>query len=114
MSKATKNTSIDAAAEEIFRKWSQYLPANEAREQADNFMRHIVPPEFKQTTEAKYWEMLGMLPPAAQAGYGFLVGEAMNHTREGVPTFTAFVETIGGFFESLQPMTVAEFIALKL
>jgi hypothetical protein len=70
---------------------------------------------FKKSTEEKYWEMLGMLPPAAQTGYGFLVGEPLNHNSKGEPCFTAFVEKAGGkFFESVGPMTVAEFKALNV
>jgi hypothetical protein len=71
--------------------------------------------QFKNSTETKYWEMLGMLPPAIQTGHGFLVGEPMNHNSKGEPCFTAFVEKAGGqFFESKQAMTVDEFKALNV
>lgn len=35
--------------------------------------------EWRRSTEAKYWEMMGVLPPAASRGLGFLVGEPWDH-----------------------------------
>lgn len=69
---------------------------------------------FKKVTQDKYWDMLGCVPPACQTGYGFLVGEAMNHNSQGMPRFTAFVENNTGFYESVGPMTVLQFKTLKV
>lgn len=70
--------------------------------------------KFTKTTEAKYWEMLEVLPPAIMTGDGFLVGEPMDHNAQGQPRFSAFFEyPRGTFYESVGPMTVAEFRALQ-
>ena len=68
-----------------------------------DMLRKDAPMRWKKTTEARYWEMLGVLPPAAQAGYGFLVGEPMDHNREGYPRFSAFIEWGRGFYEAVEP-----------
>lgn len=69
---------------------------------------------WKQIEESRYWDMLGALPPAAQTGIGFLLGEAYSFARCSVTgneaqTFLAFAETGGVFFEASRPLTVAEF-----
>ncbi len=70
--------------------------------------------KFTKTTEARYWEMLEVLPPEIMTGYGFLVGEPMDHNSRGQPRFSAFVEyPAGTFFESVEAMTVGEFKAVK-
>ena len=70
---------------------------------------------WKKTTKSRYWEMLECLPPAAQTGYGFLVGEPWDHNADGWPRFEAFIETRSGeFWVSNQPITVPEFRALKV
>ena len=61
------------------------------------------------TTEGKYWEMLGVLPPASRAGCAFQVGEPMDH-RDGRPTFASFKEEPEGcFWESADPLTFRQF-----
>jgi hypothetical protein len=70
--------------------------------------------KWKPIDESRYWEMLGMLPPAAQTGIGFLLGEPYSHrlctvTGNGAATFSAFAEHAGAFFEAARPLTVAEF-----
>ena len=79
--------------------------------------------KFTKTTEARYWEMLEVLPPEIMTGYGFLVGEPMDHNSQGQPRFSAFVEWRAAgqmtprqtiYFESVAPMTVAEFKAVKV
>ncbi len=72
---------------------------------------------WKRIDESRYWEMLGMLPPAMQTGLGFLVGEAYTHrtcavTGEICAAFSAFAEHRGEFFEATGPMTRAEFRAV--
>ena len=69
---------------------------------------------WQPTTEERYWEMLEILPPAAQTGYGFLVGEPADHRRcevKGVtlPRYDAFIETEAGFFTADRPLTFFEF-----
>lgn len=73
---------------------------------------------WKEVTEARYWEMLGVLPPAIQTRLGFLVGEPMDHGRCTItshikPRFSAFAEVGGKFYECSRPMTIPEFKAIK-
>ena len=67
---------------------------------------------WNETTEDRFDEMLGVLPPAASTnGYrAFLVGEPMSH-RDGHPTFSAFTTKDGKRFESDDAVTFAEFKA---
>ncbi len=65
---------------------------------------------WKPTTEERFWEMLGCVPPAARSGSGFLVGEAYDH-RHGQPTFQAFKQVGEDFFQSATDITFAEFKA---
>jgi hypothetical protein len=70
--------------------------------------------KWNKTTEKTYWEMLEVLPPEAMTGFGFLVGEPMNHNAQGQPCFEAFVEwPKGKFYVASEPMTIAEFKAIK-
>ena len=43
-----------------------------------------------ETTEERYYEMLGVLPPASQGSmigaHGFQVGEPMDHNERGEPS----------------------------
>jgi hypothetical protein len=69
---------------------------------------------IKECTEARYDEMLGILPPALWVGKGFLVGEPYDHrkckiTGKVSPTYSAFFHAFGRFFEG-DPMTTAEFV----
>lgn len=66
--------------------------------------------QWQETTQERFDEMLGVLPPASMSGGGFLVGEAMNH-RDGRPTFEAYLERDGQFFVSKDDVTFAEFKA---
>jgi hypothetical protein len=68
------------------------------------------------TSSARFYEMLGVLPPAAMSALGFLVGEPFDHRACSIrktikPTFMAFAEIEGRFFEASKPLTVAEFCA---
>lgn len=67
---------------------------------------------WKEIDEARYYEMLGVLPPAAQSGLGFLLGEPYDHNERGLPRFAAFVEINGKFYEG-SPMTRVAFSILK-
>jgi len=74
---------------------------------------------FKRTTREKYFYSLEVLPPAYQDGKGFLVegflvGEPMDHrtcTVSGLiaPTYAAFMERKGRFYESISAVTIAEY-----
>jgi hypothetical protein len=69
---------------------------------------------FKECTEERYDEMLGILPPAHWTGKGFLVGEPSSHrkckvTGEFPPTYAAFIFAFRRFCESTEAMTIPEF-----
>lgn len=61
--------------------------------------RQDTPITWSDTTEAKYWEMLEVLPPAMmRAGY-FLVGEPWDHHAiTGEPRFSCYGEPVSGHF----------------
>lgn len=74
---------------------------------------------WKEVTERRFWQMLEILPPAFQAEYGFLVGEPQTHrvcarTGQFDEACSAFCEIAGRFFEASDPMTCAEFKAVKV
>lgn len=74
--------------------------------------------DWKEVDEARYDEMLGILPPAYWDGKGFLVGEPFDHRTCKIsgyttPTFAAFVSHKGKYYEGPN-MTVAEFRAFDL
>jgi hypothetical protein len=48
------------------------------------------PSEWIPTTEGMYWQMLEVLPPRAQRGRAFLVGEANNTNADGYPVYACF------------------------
>lgn len=67
-----------------------------------------------ETTEERYDEMLGVLPPEAYTSLGFLVGEPNDHVRCSVtgriaPNFQAFAQFGGKFYEAVECMTIPEF-----
>jgi hypothetical protein len=71
---------------------------------------------FKEVDEARYDEMLGVLPPALWIGKGFLVGEPFDHrtckaTGRLTASFAAFIRYRGKYYESEEAMTAAEFRA---
>jgi hypothetical protein len=71
---------------------------------------------FTPTTESRYWEMLGVLPPAYMDGHGFLVGEPMDHrhcrvTKVVRATYSAFLFHQGKFYESKEALTLPEYKA---
>jgi hypothetical protein len=74
---------------------------------------------FKQVSDDRYDEMLGVLPPAVWLAKGFLVGEAWTHKRcsitgqAGTPAFAPFLDYRGKYYEGPEPMTIAEFRALN-
>ncbi len=71
---------------------------------------------FKEVGEARYDEMLAVLPPALWIDKGFLVGEPFGHRRctatgRLTASFAAFIRYRGKYYESEEAMTVAEFRA---
>ena len=72
-----------------------------------------------ETTEERYYEMLGVLPPASQGSmigaHGFQVGEPTDHNERGEPTFASFKEEVrvmgSKFYESAESLTFREFKA---
>ena len=74
---------------------------------------------WTEVNEARYDEMLGVVPPVVYLTHGFLVGEPWRHNDDGQPLFGALVRYrhcgYGEFryYESLEPMTLREFRALN-
>lgn len=69
------------------------------------------PDEWIETTEAMYWQMLECLPPRAQAGGRFLVGEAKTHNQDGKAVHACFRRVGTDYFA--KHMTVSEFWSLQ-
>jgi hypothetical protein len=68
------------------------------------------PVEWIPTTEEKYWDALGALPPAAQAGAAFLLGEPQDtHIRTGAERFDAYYSRGNTYLVSSRPITRTEF-----
>jgi len=76
--------------------------------------RQDAPITWSVCDEAKFMEMLEVLPPMDWDGYGFLVSEACDHSvTTGRPRYSAFRQ-IGTRYESSdRPITRAEFRACK-
>lgn len=65
---------------------------------------------WDETSEERFVEMRGCLPPALMCGGGFLVGEPWDHhAKSGLPRFQAFLKFGGKFFVASRPMTRDEF-----
>lgn len=78
----------------------------------DRAQAQDAPGTWEPITEERYWELLNVLPPAAQKRGGFLVGEASDHhAGTGRPRFTCCREKAGEFAEYSRPMSHAEFVA---
>ncbi len=74
---------------------------------------------WNRTTEERYDEMMGVLPPAYWGSGGFLVGEAFDHrtcqiTGRIAATYDAFVRVGEDFYNASAPLTIAEFRAAGL
>jgi len=68
------------------------------------------PVEWLWAAESEYFDMLNCLPPAAQIGRAFLVGEPYDHDAgNGQPRFTAYRIEGDRFLVSSRPVTIAEF-----
>lgn len=69
------------------------------------------PTEWIETTEDMYWDMLEALPPRAQAGNRFLVGEPKTHNAEGKAVHACFWKKADGRYFA-KHMTVEQFRSL--
>ena len=66
---------------------------------------------WTETTEARYYEMLDVLPPACSRGNGFLVGEPWDHHAiTGRPRYQACLFYGGKYYASSRPVSVTEFL----
>lgn len=78
----------------------------------ETFEAQNTPIHWAATTEEKYDEMLGALPPADTYKGGFLVGEPFDHcARTGRPRYEAYRKSGDAYWVSDRPMTVADFRA---
>ena len=77
-------------------EWSSLWAAMEAQ-----------PEDWIPTTGGMYWAMLEVLPPRAQAGGAFLVGEPLRHNAEGKAVHACFKQSGTGYFA--RNLTVEEF-----
>jgi hypothetical protein len=73
---------------------------------------------MQECSEARYDEMLGILPPALMLGKGFLVGEPFDHrtcsiTKVVRASYAAFFQKGGKVYEAGN-MTVPEFRAFDM
>ena len=71
---------------------------------------------WNETTQSRYDEMLGVVPPATMTGGAFLMGEAYDFrqcaiTKQIAHTYYAFRRQDGKFFEAGTKLTLAEFRA---
>ena len=67
------------------------------------------PIEWKATTEERYDDMLGAVPPIDFGGRSFLLGEPYDHNAEGFPRFDGFRFKAGKYETTSRPVTRAEF-----
>jgi hypothetical protein len=73
---------------------------------------------WNQCSEARYYEMLGVVPPRTMTGLGFLVGEPSSYRRcrvtgDILPDWAAFVQHRGQYYEGPN-LTMPEWRALEL
>jgi hypothetical protein len=73
--------------------------------------------KWLEVTEARYDEMLGVLPPEIMTALGFLVGEPSDHvickvTKRVAPNFQPFAQIGKKFYEATECMTIPEFKAV--
>ena len=68
------------------------------------------PISWSETTEAEYWDMLGVLPPAIYEKGGFMVGEAYDHDAiTNQPRYSAYRKRGEVFERASRPLTIAEY-----
>jgi hypothetical protein len=68
---------------------------------------------WHKITPERYDEMLNVLPPLIYGGVGFLLSEPHDHFGpDGRARYAAFAAIGGAHYESLEPMTPAEYRAV--
>ena len=68
------------------------------------------PISWSETTEAEYWEMLEVLPPAIYGRGGFMVGEAYDHDAlTDQPRYAAYRNRGDVYEKASRPLTIAEY-----
>ena len=68
------------------------------------------PITWEETTQERFDDMMGILPPAAMTGNAFLVGEPSDHDAgNGMPRFQAYRRRGNAYQASSRPMTRKEF-----
>ena len=68
------------------------------------------PISWSDTTEAEYWEMLEVLPPAIYGRGGFMVGEAYDHDAlTDQPRYAAYRKRGDVYERASRPLTIAEY-----
>jgi hypothetical protein len=78
--------------------------------QQQEILRQQTPITWIETTEADYWDMLEVLPPAYQGRGGFLVGEPFDHcAATGRPRFSGYRQLGDRYFVASRAMTISEF-----
>lgn len=71
-------------------------------------------PRWFKVDVDRFDEMLGVVPPVAQGGKGFLVGEPCDcHGEDGTTRWTAMLSYNGSYYESLGPMTMKDWRAFE-
>ncbi len=86
----------------VLMPWEEYRAAQVARQNT--------PIVWEETTAENYEEMLSVLPPAVWDSYGFMVGEACDHSLEtGKARFQAYRCINGRYEAASRPMTIKEF-----
>ena len=77
-------------------EWSELWAAMDAEPEA-----------WIPTTEDMFWQMLEAVPPRAQTGRGFLVGEPNRHNEQGQAVHACFKQVGSEFFAKY--LTVEQF-----
>ena len=83
--------------------WEAWSAIKAARQEA--------PVEWLPTDEARYNEMLNVLPPVCWTSFGFMVGEPIDHhAGTGRPRYDAFLQRRDGtYWYASRPLTTQEF-----
>jgi len=100
----------------VVRSADEALHYQQSLEYTYGWAAHTVAPmvhKWKEVTEARFDETLGVVPPVAHTGDGFLIGEPWDHHPHwGFPRFAAMIKHHDRFYESLSPMGIAEWRGL--
>lgn len=95
--------SRDRAATKKFRDWEHFHSFDSWHASYKEVLL------WKRCAESRYWEMLGVVPPAIVGDGAFMVGEPVNHDAQGHLRFDGFKQEGEQFFETTEPMTIEVF-----